>query len=63
MLPWLASTTSKGETAQAGLGVRPAEGVGDGAIFALENAADQFVGRTIGVDYQQAAGTQGISVH
>jgi hypothetical protein len=34
-----------------------------GTVLPFEDAADQLMGGTVGVDNQQAAGTQGISVH
>jgi hypothetical protein len=53
----------KGCGAQECLGVGPSVGPLYGAVIPLEDAAKEFLNLTVGVDDQQVAGTQDISVH
>jgi hypothetical protein len=48
---------------QARLGIGPSVSFLYRTVFPLEDAADELVGGTLGVDNQQAAGTQDISLH
>ena len=51
------------KSSQAVLGVGFPKSVVYGMAFVFQDAAKQFVRGTVGVDKQQTAGTQGISIH